>query len=91
MRLKLNPSARINYRYLLIDASNKSMIEQAILDAIGVLGWAKAAPMFLEEKGSRFILAVSRESLDDIRAAFELYPEKMKIVKVSGTLKGLKK
>jgi RNase P/RNase MRP subunit POP5 len=91
MSLKLNPSARINYRYLLIESPSKSSIEKAILDAIGVLGWAKAAPLFVEEKGNRFILAVSRESLNDIRAAFELYSEKTKVLKVSGTLKGLKR
>jgi RNase P/RNase MRP subunit POP5 len=41
--------------------------------------------MFVSEK----VIAVRRESLNDVRACLELMDCRMKIVKVSGTIKGL--
>lgn len=86
MKLKIKPSAKIKRRYLLLEA-NKSEVEKAILDYIGILGWAKASPVFLKEK----ILSIDRKELTNVRAAFEASPYKIKTLKVSGTLKGLKK
>jgi len=90
MKLKIKPSAKINRRYLLLGASNRKKVEKVILDYIGILGWAKASPTFVE-RSKKMILAVERKALIDIRAAFELSPEKIKVIKVSGTLKGLQK
>ena len=76
---------------MLIEAENREKIEKNILDYVGVLGWAKAAPFFAGQKEGKFILAISRESLNDVRSAFELSKENIKILKVSGTIKGLDK
>jgi RNase P/RNase MRP subunit POP5 len=90
MKLKVSPSLRKKRRYLLIEAK-KEEIEKAILDYLGILGWAKAAPVFVKSFKStkNLILAVDRKELVNIRAAFELSKDKIKILKVSGTLKGL--
>ena len=90
MKLKLNPSNRVKKRYLLLDASGKEQIEKAILDYVGVLGWAKASPVFLLFK-ERIILGINRKEVENIRAALELSSEKIKVLRVSGTLKGLNK
>ncbi|MBU0466481.1 MAG: hypothetical protein KJ718_04040 [Nanoarchaeota archaeon] len=90
MKLKTKPSAKIKRRYLLLEANSKKEIENTILDYIGILGWARAAPHFVK-KENKIILAIERKSLNEIRAAFELSPNKIKVIKVSGTLKGLKK
>ena len=86
MKLKLKPSARIKRRYLLIDG-NKEEIEKAILDYIGILGWANSVPMFVQL--DPIVLAIERSSLTNVRAAFEASPYKINVKKVSGTLKGL--
>jgi RNase P/RNase MRP subunit POP5 len=91
MNLKLKPSARINRRYLLLRVKNKEVVEKAILDYVGSLGWGKAAPFFVEQNGDEIVLAIERKSLNDVRASFELSLEKIKILRVSGTLKGLSK
>ena len=91
MKLKIKPSARINRRYLLIESSGRNDIESVILDYLGILGWAKAAPIFVRGKSNRFILAVERKELSNIRAAFELSDKPIKVIKVSGTLRGLEK
>jgi len=88
MKLKIKPSAKVKRRYLLLEAKNRNEVEKAILDYLGILGWAKAAPHFVE-KTSQLILAVERSSLADIRAAFELSSANIKVKKVSGTIKGL--
>ena len=91
MRLKQKPSAKIHRRYLLISGSKKE-IERVILEYIGVLGWSKAVPVWVSDKKFKeTVLAVERKSLEDIRASFELAETKSKILKVSGTLKGLSK
>ena len=88
MKLKLKPSARINRHYILLEASSKKQVEQVILDYIGILGWAKAAPIFIEDK-EKIILSVDRKEIGNVRAAFELSNSNIKVLKVSGTLKSL--
>ena len=80
----LKPSMRENKRYLLIEGNMaKEEIEKAILDYVGILGWAKACPVFV----SHNILAVNRQEVDKIKASLEL--AKIRVKRVSGTLKGL--
>ncbi len=86
--MKLKPSARANRRYLLLGDVDISAVKKAILEYVGILGWAKAAPDFLAENG-RNVLVVNREEVNNIRAALELSPLKISVSKVSGTLKGL--
>jgi RNase P/RNase MRP subunit POP5 len=90
MKLKTKSSAKIHRRYLLLEAKSKNEIEQTILDYLGILGWARAAPLFVTTKNTpKFILAVERKELINIRAAFEISPNKIRVLKVSGTLSGL--
>jgi RNase P/RNase MRP subunit POP5 len=90
MKSKLKPSAKIHRRYILLDAKNKNEIESTILEYIGILGWSKASPIFVDSE-KHYILAVKRESLIEVRAAFEVSNKEIKILKVSGTLAGLEK
>ena len=86
---KQKASARIKRRYLLIDAENKEEIEKAILEYIGILGWAKASPIFVSSKGKNIILAINREEIAKVRGALALSKDNIKVKRVSGTLKGL--
>lgn len=86
-KAKLLPSARDNRRYFYTNCNEKEKIEKAVLDYIGVLGFAKAAIVFLENKDGKKIVSCVRESLEDVRAS--LAWKKIKIQKVSGTIKGL--
>lgn len=88
--LKQKASARINRRYLLINGKREE-IEKAILDYVGILGWAKASPLFVKSVGKRQILAISRKEVNDIKAAFVIASGNLEVLKVSGTLKGLTK
>lgn len=89
--LKVKPSMRLKRRYLFLNAESKDVVEKAILDYIGILGWAKSAPFFVKSEERKIVLAVNREALNDVRAAFELCKNDIKVVKVSGTIKGLTK
>ena len=93
MKLKIKPSAKIHRRYFLIEGK-KEEIERVILEYIGLLGWAKAGCVFVVGKGltkGQVVLAVDRKEVDNVRAAFEVADSEIKILKVSGTLKGLRK
>lgn len=87
--MKLKPSARMNRRYLLLSGGSQQDIEKIVLEYMGILGWAKAAPVFLKSKKGNIILCIKRKMVDDMRAAFEISETKIKILRVSGTLKGL--
>lgn len=91
MKLKLKPSARMNRRYLLLKAKGKEQVEKVILEYIGVLGWARATPFFVSTENGKVVLAVDRKSVENVRAAFEMSKEEIKVERVSGTLKGLEK
>ncbi len=86
MEKRLKPTLRENKRYLLLETdANREEIEQAILNYIGSLGLAETGLNFIDNK----VIAVNREKLNDVRAAFCLYHKPIKVVSVSGTLKGL--
>ena len=92
MKLKIKPSAKIKRRYILLEGSRQET-EKVILDYIGILGWAKAGCIFVANvkglKKDQVVLAIDRKSLNDIRAAFEVSDSGIKVLMVSGTLKGL--
>jgi RNase P/RNase MRP subunit POP5 len=83
---KLIPSARENRRYFFMNSSDKKKIENAILEYIGVLGFAKSGFAFIEKDG-KLIGSCVRESLENVRASLAF--KKIKIQKVSGTIAGL--
>ncbi|MFH1500604.1 MAG: hypothetical protein ABIE22_01520 [archaeon] len=83
---KLKPSMRDKKRYLKLEGSpSKKDIEKAILEFVGILGYAKAAPEF-PRKG---VVAVNRKEVDKIRAAL-LLSGNIRVKKVSGSIKNVK-
>jgi len=95
MKIKTNSTERLDRRYLLIENGSKEEIEKAIAKLSGAMGLAQTAPTivedFKEHDKKQIILAVNRDSIDLVRAAFELSDGKIKIIRVSGTIKGLKR
>lgn len=87
----LKPSHREKKRYLLIRGkdADKKIIEETILEFIGVLGYAEASPQFIKNSKG-IILAVNRNAVDKIRASFVMSQKDLEIVRVSGTLKKLR-
>ena len=84
----LRPSAKENKRYLLLNGNNlKENVEKIILEYIGVLGMAKCGLSWIKSN----IISINREAVDSVRASFAASPEKIEVLKVSGTLKGLGK
>ena len=84
---KLNSSARLKKRYLSLGPVSREQAEKAILDYIGILGYAKAAPNFIG--GKNITIAIDRAAINEVRAALEAAG--IKVMHVSGTLKGLEK
>ena len=86
----LKPSMRENKRYLLVKGKNlKENIEKAILEFIGILGMSKTGLGWIKTNANSAIISVNREMVDSIRASLCVWPEKIRVEKVSGTLKGL--
>ena len=84
----LIPSHKEKKRYLLLKGKDlKKNVNLAIKDFIGNLGLAEASPTFIKNN----ILSINRKSLDRVRASFVLWKEKIEVLKVSGSLKGLGK
>ena len=87
-KLKLKSSARTKKRYLVLNADSEDEVKKAILDYMGILGWAKAKPSFLR-LGKKIVVSVDRKEIENVKAAFEI--SEILVVRVSGTIKGLKK
>lgn len=87
----LKPSMKENKRYLLVKGKGVQDIEKAILDFIGVLGMSKTGLEFIEKNKDSAVIGANREAVNNIRASLAVWPEKMEVARVSGTLKGLKK
>ena len=45
----------------------------------------------IELKGEKAIISVNRGAVDSVRACFAIWPERIEVKRVSGTLKGLRK
>lgn len=87
----LKPSMRENKRYLLIKGENlKENINKAILEFIGSLGMSKAGLEFVETNKDSAIIGVNREAVDKVRASLVVFPKKIEVVRVSGTLRSLR-
>jgi len=65
----------------------KKNVEKAILEFVGVLGLSKCGLSWIKND----IICVNRESVDSVRASLVVFPEKIEVLKVSGTLRGLGK
>lgn len=89
--MKIKASGKIRRRYLLIEAGSRKEIESAILDYIGILGWARASPVFVDMKkrNEKIVLSVDRAEVENVRAAFCASKNKIRVIRVSGTIKGL--
>lgn len=88
----LKPSHREKKRYLLIKGkdADKKNIDEAILEFIGVLGYAEASPQIIKNSENKVILAINRGSLDKIRTSFLMSGKDLEIFKVSGSVKKVK-
>jgi len=79
----LKPTMREDKRYLVVKGKN---IEKAIFEFLGVLGMSKVGLNFIKPN----IICVNREMVDKVRASFCVSKDKIEVLKVSGSLKGLK-
>jgi RNase P/RNase MRP subunit POP5 len=80
-----------NKRYLLVKGKNlRENVEKSILDFIGVLGMSKASLSFIKSGNDSAVISVNRESVNHVRASFAVWPNEIKVERVSGTLKGLR-
>ncbi|MDP2926495.1 MAG: hypothetical protein Q8N99_09015 [Nanoarchaeota archaeon] len=88
----LKPSHREKKRYIIFEGkdADKENIEKAILDFIGILGFAEARLKTLRTKDGKIIYSINRDSLNKIRASFLLSGKDIRIMKVSGNIKKLK-
>lgn len=87
----LIPSHKENKRYLMIKGENaRENIEKAILEFVGVLGLSKCGLSFIKNDKNSCVICVNREAVDSVRASLAVFPNKMEVIKVSGTIKGLK-
>ena len=88
----LYPSHREKKRYLLIsgkDIDEKS-IDEAILNFIGILGYAEASCQVVKKVRGKFILIVNNKALDKVKAALLLSGKDIRVEKVSGSIGNLK-
>jgi RNase P/RNase MRP subunit POP5 len=85
----LKPTMREKKRYLLVRGKIGD-IERAIYEGIGVLGMSKVGLGKIKTGKDFMVISVNREALDSVRACFAIWPERIVVERVSGTIKGLR-
>ena len=104
-KLKMLATLREKRHYLVLTANKttikeqdiKTLINEAIINFIGILGYAKAGVSFIEqgktgESNPYFILSVLTKHVDAIKAALTLIKKpQIRCIGVSGTLKKSKR
>lgn len=87
----LRSSHRDKKRYVLIKGkdADKKNLEEAILQAVGILGFAEASPQVIKSGRDFSVLAINRDSLNKIRAGFLISGKDIQITKVAGSIKKL--
>ena len=84
----LKPTMREKKRYLLLSGNNlRKNVKKAILEGIGTIGMSKVGLSLVKDN----IIAINREALNEVRASFAIFPEKISVDLVSGSLKKLKR
>ena len=104
-KIKLKPTLREKRHYLVIAVETerdmnekqlKDVIKAAILEFLGILGYAKAGPLFIEtgrfkkEHGYYVIVSVLTKYVDHVKASCALINAKdlsVRCIGVSGTIK----
>jgi len=88
----LKPSMREKKRYLLVKGKDpKENIEKALKDFLGVLGMSKLGLGWIKTTKESAIISINRKMVDNVRASLVVWPEKLTVIRLSGTLKGLEK
>ncbi|VVB83962.1 Ribonuclease P protein component 2 [uncultured archaeon] len=87
----LKPSLREKKRYLLIEGAElKKNVEKAISEFIGALGMSKTGLEWIKSEKNSAIISINRNIVDAVRASLVIFPQKIEVKMVSGTLKSLK-
>ncbi len=95
--MKLLKSLKQKKRYIVFEVSKevnvRKAVDEALLSFLGELGVANASPLFVKQKGKRFIIKVNHTFVDECVSAIMLIKKidnklvSVKSVVTSGTLK----
>ncbi|MGB9707730.1 MAG: hypothetical protein ACPLXC_00125 [Candidatus Pacearchaeota archaeon] len=95
-KLKLLPTLREKRHYLVIKSKKvlnenelKEKIDKAILDFIGIYGYAKAGVLFIELRKNYAIISIVTKLVDKVKASLTLTD--LECVGVSGTIKKVRR
>jgi RNase P/RNase MRP subunit POP5 len=87
----LIPSQREDKRYLKVRGKDlKKNVPNSIHAYIGTLGMSEACLKWISFEEDSGIISINRKSLEKVKASFCISKERIEVLKVSGTLKGLK-
>lgn len=96
-KLWLLPSLREKRHYLVIKSNTeynekelRDKIDSAILDFIGVYGYAMAGPLFIEVKKNYAIVSVTTNYVKFVKASLSFYSD-LDCIGVSGTIKKVRR
>lgn len=89
----LKPSMKENKRYMRVRSEGinlKESVEKAILEFSGISGLSKSGLAFISYDKNSAVISVNREAVNNVRASLVVFPEKIEVKRISGTLRGLK-
>lgn len=86
-KLKLMPTLKEKKHYLVFQG-DKDKADKALLEFLGILGYAKASPMLIESKKDKGIISFNSKYADEVKSALVFYG--LHTLGISGTIKRAK-
>lgn len=88
----LKPSHREKKRYLLVKGkdANKKTVDEAVLEYLGVLGFAETSPQTIKSGKEKIIISINRKNLEKVRASLVMSGKDLEVIRVSGSVGKLK-
>ncbi len=87
VKMKLMPTLKEDRHYLVFEG-DKDKVEQALLEFLGILGYAKAGPILVEYSKGKGIISFNRKHADEVKSALLFY--NIHTLGISGTIKRAK-
>ncbi len=81
---RLKPSMRQKKRYLILDTGDSKLVDAKLLEALGIMGYAKASPRIIGVEKGKTILLTSPKALNEVKSALAL--SGIRCIGISGTI-----
>jgi hypothetical protein len=88
--MKRTGTTRLHHQHILFAETNAAQVKEGLLQGLGLLGWARAEPVFSTQH-AHVVMSCNPRMINEVKAASVLCSPRLTILRISGTLAGLER